>query len=75
MLTHVFRNNIDVVYLVSGDGDYMPVLQEAVRMGKQVYVAAFSSGFNESLVTIADEFRSLDTIYFILPKQVDHGNK
>lgn len=75
MLTHVFRNNIDVVYLVSGDGDYLPVLQEVVRMGKQVYVAAFSSGLNESLVTIADKFRSLDPIYFKLSKQVDSGNE
>jgi len=75
ILTHVFRNNIDIVYLVSGDGDYLPVLQEAVRMGKQVYVAAFSSGLNESLVTIADKFRLLDPIYFKLPKQENNGNE
>jgi len=77
ILTHVFRNNIDIVYLVSGDGDYLPVLQEAVRIvkGKQVYVAAFSSGLNESLVTIADKFRLLDPIYFKLPKQENNGNE
>ena len=64
ILTHTYQNNLDVVYLQSGDGDYIPLIKEIIRMGKQVYVAAFSSGLNPDLKTIADEFRDLDVVYF-----------
>jgi len=64
MLTHSYQNTIDVVYLISGDGDYIPVINEVMRMGKQVYVAAFSSGLSPKLKTVVDEFTLLDDIYF-----------
>lgn len=64
ILTHTYQNNIDVVYLLSGDGDYIPLIKEIIRMGKQVYVAAFSSGLNPNLKTVADEFMDLDVVYF-----------
>ena len=64
ILSHVYQNNLDVVYLVSGDGDYFPVVQEAIRFGKQVYLAAFSSGLNDNLVNMADRFIMLDPVYF-----------
>lgn len=64
ILTHVFQNNLDVVYLVSGDGDYKPIIEECIRYGKQVYIAAFSSGLNKSLKNIADVFIDLDPVYF-----------
>ena len=34
-------DNIDTVYLIAGDGDYLPIISEVIRMGKQVYLAAF----------------------------------
>lgn len=64
ILTHIHQNNLDVVYLVPGDGDYMPVVDEAVRCGKQVYVAALSSGLSAGLVNRADQFVSLDDVFF-----------
>lgn len=64
ILTHTYQNNIDAVYLLSGDGDYIPLINEVMRMGKQVYVAAFSSGLAHKLKTVADEFTLLDDIYF-----------
>ena len=64
ILTHTYQNNIDVIYLLSGDGDYIPLINEVMRMGKQVYVAAFSNGLNPTLKTVADEFTLLDDIYF-----------
>lgn len=64
ILTHTFQNNIDVIYLLSGDGDYIPLINEVMRAGKQVYVAAFSSGLSPKLKTVADEFTLLDDIYF-----------
>ena len=64
ILTHTFQNNIDVVYLLSGDGDYIPLINEVMRAGKQVYVAAFFSGLSPILKTVADEFTLLDDVYF-----------
>lgn len=64
MLTNAYRDNMDVAYLVSGDGDFIPLIEEVMRMGKQVYVAAFTNGLNPKLKTVADEFMALDPIYF-----------
>jgi uncharacterized LabA/DUF88 family protein len=64
ILTNVYQDNLDTVYLISGDGDYRPVIEEAMRFGKQVIVAAFSSGLNEELKYIADKFINIDTTFF-----------
>jgi len=50
--------------LASGDGDYLPVLAEAMRLGKQVVVAAFSSGINPLIPRSVDKFISLDHYFF-----------
>lgn len=60
MLSHVFRGNVDSVLLISGDGDYAPLLDEVRRAGVLVYVAALSSGFSEKLKERADGFGDLD---------------
>ena len=64
ILTNVYMDNLDTVYLVSGDGDYKPIIEEAIRHGKHVYVAALPSGLNEELKYIADNFIDLEHIYF-----------
>lgn len=60
MLTHTFKNSVDSVYLVTGDGDYLPLIEEVMRNGKKVYLAALSSGLNPSLKTSVDTFFDLD---------------
>lgn len=64
ILTHVHRDNIDTVLLLSGDGDYIPVIQEVLRCGKQCYVSAFSDGLHHDLPLIADQFYCLDGTMF-----------
>jgi uncharacterized LabA/DUF88 family protein len=64
VLTHVHRNNVDAVYLLTGDGDYAPLIEEVLRSGKQVYVSEFSSGLNPALPKLADDFSLLDSVYF-----------
>ena len=64
ILIHTYQNNLDAVYLISGDGDYFPVIQEVVRKGKQVYLAALSSGLNPKLKTSVDVFIDLDSVFF-----------
>jgi hypothetical protein len=39
MLSHAFLDNYDVVELVAGDGDYVPLVEEVKRLGKVVRVA------------------------------------
>ena len=64
VLSHVYRNNIDAVCLLSGDGDYAPLAEEVIRNGKQLYLAAFSSGLNPELRRRADAFMELDGLVF-----------
>lgn len=56
--------NADLLLLLSGDGDYLPVVEEAMRLGKQVWMCAFSSGLNDALCSSVDLFESLDDIFF-----------
>ena len=65
ILSHIYQNNIDTVYLITGDGDYFPIISEIIRMGKQVYLAAFSEGLSPKLKHTVDQFNSLDDVYFI----------
>jgi len=56
--------DFDVIYLFSGDGDYLPLIDEVMRRGKQVYVSAFTSGLNEKLISRVDLFDELDGEFF-----------
>ncbi len=60
MMSHVYRGNVDSVLLLSGDGDYAPLLDEVKRAGVLVYVSAFSDGFNSALKDRADAVYDLD---------------
>lgn len=64
ILTHAYQNNCDVIYIMSGDGDYAPVIAEVQRLGKLVFVSAFSSGLSPQLRLSADRFQCLDPFYF-----------
>ena len=67
ILSNIYQGNLESVFLVSGDGDYEPVLAECRRMGKQVYVAAFSNGLSPKLRLSADHFIDLDGQFFQSP--------
>lgn len=62
VLSQVFRGNVDSILLLSGDGDYSPLLDEVRRAGLLVYVSAFSEGFSPALKERADEVCLLDGI-------------
>lgn len=55
---------VDVICLISGDGDYLPLIQEVTRTGKRIYVAALSSGLNPQLIRSVDSFLNLDPLFF-----------
>lgn len=64
IILHANNGSYDTVLLVSGDGDYLPVIEEVMRTGKQVYLAAFSSGLNSKLRNSVDYFIDLDELFF-----------
>jgi hypothetical protein len=63
-LADCYKDNCDAVMICSGDGDYKPLIEECARQGKQVIVAAFSSGLSDRLLEVADQFFCLDTNHF-----------
>jgi uncharacterized LabA/DUF88 family protein len=64
VLTHAYQDNLDTVFLVTGDGDFEPLIAECQRRGKKVWVAAFSNGLNPRLKIVADSFIDLDHVFF-----------
>lgn len=63
-LRHAYNRDVEMVYLMSGDGDYIPLIKEIMHHGVQVSVGAFSSGCNKELCYIADDFFDLDKVFF-----------
>ncbi len=54
-LSNAFHDNYDIAYLVAGDGDYIPMVEEVKRLGKIVYVSFFEKhGLNPRLKLASD---------------------
>ena len=60
-----YRDHAKTIWIFSGDGDFVSLLNEVVHSGKCVYASAFSSGFNEDIRYSVDEFMPLDKYFFI----------
>jgi hypothetical protein len=61
ILSHAFRDNYDVMVLIAGDGDYVPLLEEVKRLGKICIVGFFEKeGLNPELRLAADQFAPID---------------
>lgn len=50
---------VEAVVLVSGDGDYVPLVEYLKNQGKQVEVAAFGGTTSAKLIEAADDFMDL----------------
>lgn len=64
ILNHIYSDNCDTVWLFTGDGDYLPVVEEVIRAGKQLYLSSFSSGLNPELKAKADLYYCIDNHFF-----------
>lgn len=60
---------LDVVVLVSGDGDFTSLVKRVKSAGPRVEVIAFPRHTAKSLVEAADEFQPLDRKFMIYPKR------
>ncbi len=57
-----FSNLVDVVILVTGDGDFLPLVEYLQNQGKQVEVAGFSKTTSVKLKESADFYYDLSEI-------------
>jgi uncharacterized LabA/DUF88 family protein len=64
MLNHAYHDDFDLAYLISGDGDFIPLIETIMRLGKRVYVMALSSGLNPQIPVSVDEFECIDSKLF-----------
>lgn len=65
VLRHVYRDQVDCVFLFSGDGDFVPLVKEIMRNGKQVVIGALSSGLSPEMRRIGDQFIDIDKWFFL----------
>lgn len=63
-LKHTYNKTIEKLYLLSGDGDYIPLIKEVMSQGIETTVCSFASGLSPRLRTIADDFYLLDDYFF-----------
>ena len=64
MLTHAHRDNFDIAVLVSGDGDYVPLVEAVKAEGKRVALWAPSSGLSPKLKLAADHYWNISDLLF-----------
>lgn len=64
LLRHTYNKSLEVAFILSGDGDYLPTIKDVMRQGSQVWVGAFSSGLDQRLKREVDEFYDLDKLFF-----------
>ena len=57
-----YVNRGDQVILVTGDGDFVPVIEEIQQRGAQVIVVSNSQMINHKLKAIADKFVTLESL-------------
>lgn len=67
--------DLDVVVLVSGDGDFTSLIQRVKRMGPRVEVIGFPRTTAKSLVGAADRFQPLDRKFMIYTRRAKTGSK
>lgn len=63
-LRYVYGESIDQIVLMSGDGDYVPLLREVMARGKMVQAMAFSSGLSKQIKYNVDDFEIIDDEIF-----------
>jgi uncharacterized protein (TIGR00288 family) len=63
-LRYAYGTSIEQVVLVTGDGDYIPLLREVMARGKMIQVWALSSGLNPEVRHNVDDLIILDDIFF-----------
>lgn len=67
--------DLDVVVLVSGDGDFTSLVKRVKKMGPKVEVIGFPRTTAKSLVGAADRFHPLDSKFMIYKRRVSPAKR
>lgn len=60
VLSHAFLGNFRIAVLIAGDADYLPLVEEVKRLGKEVVIAFFAEdGLSNELKLAGDQFIDL----------------
>ena len=62
MLSFAYENVYDIAILVSGDGDFVPVIKKVQKLGKNVENAYFSISRSDFLRSVCNSSVLLDEI-------------
>lgn len=62
VVTSAIKSSCDTVLIISGDGDFIPVIDSVKASGKKIEFAAFSEFANMSLIEETDYFTYLDDL-------------
>jgi uncharacterized LabA/DUF88 family protein len=54
------RERADTIVLISGDGDFAPLVKQLQRWSRRVEVASFPEGLAQELKSVADVVTKLD---------------
>ena len=65
MLTHAHRKNYDIAVLVSGDGDYVPLVEAVKAEGRRVALWFVDDGLSPDLRAAADHYWDLGEVLFV----------
>lgn len=65
---------LDVVVLVSGDGDFVQLVRAVQNMGRRVECLAFADRVNKALIREADEFSRIEDLEDAFFEGVDDGS-
>jgi uncharacterized LabA/DUF88 family protein len=65
-----YRDHAETIWIFSGDGDFVQLIAEVVHSGKCAYVSAFSSGLNDEIRYVVDEFLPLDKHFFLSSEEL-----
>ena len=63
-LVTAYTHDVNQLILLTGDGDFIPVIEQLMRHGKQVIVGSLSSGLHPDLKRTGDYFFQLDPFLF-----------
>jgi len=63
MLTYAIQNRYSIAILVSGDSDFIPVIERVMELGKKVYISHFYGYANHEIIETADRYLPIDFIY------------
>jgi uncharacterized LabA/DUF88 family protein len=63
-LMHSTSRHIETLYLVTGDGDFLPLVDEIMRLGIRVELFSLSSGHSKELSQRVDAFTLVDSKLF-----------